>query len=515
MPSRAHHRVFIVFAMLYAVACGSGASESGANPASTDMSGGADGGPIANDSGQPAPMLDANSDFTFAAADSGDPNLLVADDAIAPLDSNSAGFVGCATDTESATQLPLDMYFMLDTSGSMDDLVADRQSKWSAVASAISSFVNDPASAGLGVGVQYFPMAPSGVPPTCASDADCGGWGPCILNLCDDDSGSSCNSDDDCAGVACVGSAACQYDANVSCDAPGQSCGQDENGFELGACQPAPGVCAQGDSCAVADYQAPAIAIAPLPANAAAIVASLAARSPGGGTPTSPALQGAIAQASAYAAAHPGHTVVAVLATDGIPNEVTGATAAQCEAAPQSPTSGPGSAVAEVADIAAAGLAETPSIKTFGIGVFTPDDVASGRAALQAIAAAGGTTAPFIVQTSAGASDVAMSFEAALTAIRGTSLPCRYAVPRPQTGTPDWGLVNTRFTASSGAVSTVSYVDGPQGCDPVAGGWYYDVDPAEGGVPGTIDICPATCSVFEGDPDGRVDIVIGCRTVVP
>jgi hypothetical protein len=61
---------------------------------------------------------------------------------------------GCAADTELAKELPLDLYFMIDTSDSMDDLVAAHESKWNAVVSAMNAFVNDQGSAGIGVGVQ-------------------------------------------------------------------------------------------------------------------------------------------------------------------------------------------------------------------------------------------------------------------------------------------------------------------------------------------------------------------------
>jgi len=77
-------------------------------------------------------------------------------------------FVGCATDTQRGKQLPLDLYVMLDTSGSMNDLVGPQRSKWDAVSAAITAFVNDPGSAGIGVGVQCFPKTalPRRVPRT-------------------------------------------------------------------------------------------------------------------------------------------------------------------------------------------------------------------------------------------------------------------------------------------------------------------------------------------------------------
>ena len=112
-----------------------------------------------------------------------------------------------------------------------------------------------------------------------------------------------------------------------------------------------------------------AIAAASLPAAGAAIKASLAAHNPNGNTPTSQALAGAIDQAKAYAKANPGHAVVAVLATDGQPDECN-------------PDDASG-----IAALAAAALAGTPSVKTFVIGVFTQGDT-TGPATVNQIAKA-------------------------------------------------------------------------------------------------------------------------------
>ncbi|MBI4705052.1 MAG: VWA domain-containing protein [Deltaproteobacteria bacterium] len=59
---------------------------------------------------------------------------------------------GCATDTIESEPLPLDMYIMLDQSGSMAG------AKWKAVTSALGSFAANPDLADLGVGLQYFPL---------------------------------------------------------------------------------------------------------------------------------------------------------------------------------------------------------------------------------------------------------------------------------------------------------------------------------------------------------------------
>jgi hypothetical protein len=434
---------------------------------------------------------------------------------------DDAAFVGCATQSVQAKPIPLDLYFMLDTSGSMDDLVANGQSKWSQVSAAIAAFASDSASAGLGMGVQYFPLAAAGVPASCSSDAECGASGPCITAMCDDGSATPCQSDDDCFAAFCLPVAACADDLNTLCSVPGTSCGKDANGFALGACQVTAGACANGDSCAERDYETPAVGIDSLSSVGPAILRSLSTHLPHGDTPTVAALQGAIQGAEAYATAHPGHKVVAVLATDGMPNEVMDQNSNQCATASPSSASGPGSTIAEVAAVAAAGLAMTPAVQTFGIGVFTPDDLASGTSALQRIAAAGGTTQPYIITTEGAAGDVEEQFSTALKQIRGTALPCQFQVPTLTTTAaeiPDFSRLNVLVTMTSGDASTyastLAYVGSRDACDPATGGWYYDADPAQGTPPTAIETCPATCNSLQNDGASRVDIVLGCQTVL-
>jgi hypothetical protein len=242
-----------------------------------------------------------------------------------------------------------------------------------------------------------------------------------------------------------------------------------------------------GDSCASGDYETPAVAIAPLPGVATAITASLAAHQPNGNTPTVTALQGAIDQARAFAIANPGHSVVAVLATDGIPDECGSTTAM-------------GDAGSEVAQVAASGLQGSPSIKTFAIGIFTPDAVTNGTAFLNQVATSGGTDQSFVVSS---APDMEQQLTKAFNAIRTTALPCRYSVPAGDGGPLDFNRVNIEYTSGAGATSRLPYVrDGSQ-CG-ASGGWYYDVDPSQGAPPSTILVCPSTCTALSTDSNGEV-----------
>ena len=451
-----------------------------------------DGGSKEGDDGGGGPVVDQPG----ADGGGGGGGTFAPSDASLSLDA----FVGCATHTQVAMQLPLDLYFMLDSSGSMSDLAGAQQSKWSDVVAAMTAFVKDPASAGIGVGLQYFPLTAGGVPTSCTSSAQCGSAGPCLLNACDFNHFTAvvpCDTRADCQNYACNPVGACQYDHNTVCPASqaGQSCGMDANGFALGNCQTfAASTCVLGDSCATTDYATPAVAIAPLPGVAVAVTGSLASHQPNGNTPTSAALQGAIDQAKTFSTANPGHTVVAVLATDGIPDECT-------------PNTIPG-----IAQLATAGLNGNPSVKTFTIGVFAPNGIAQGTTALNQIATAGGTGHAFIINSTA--QNVEQQFAAALNAIRGASLPCQYALPVPEAGVPDYDKVNVEFTSGTGAGVTVPYVETAAKCNASTGGWYYDVDPAEAGTPTAILACPATCSTLKGDVKGSIGVVLGCQTII-
>ena len=243
-----------------------------------------------------------------------------------------------------------------------------------------------------------------------------------------------------------------------------------------------------------APYAAPAVEVAALPGAATVLTTSLGAHMPDGLTPTSGALTGAISHAQALAKANGGHRVVTLLATDGLPSECTPAD-----------TMG-------VASIAAAGLAGTPSISTFVIGVFAPDEALDAQTTLDAIAAAGGTKQAFVI--SSQQSNVEQVFLTALNSVRTAALSCEFKVPTAAAGqTLDYYAVNVQFTSGAGQTATIGNVHDKTACDARQGGWYYDVDPAKG-TPANISICDTSCTQLRGDPAGRVDVLVGCKTEV-
>lgn len=63
----------------------------------------------------------------------------------------------CAATSQRAKSVPLDIVTMFDQSISMDDPVSN-ETKWSAVTSALTGFLNSPSSNGVGMSIQYFPI---------------------------------------------------------------------------------------------------------------------------------------------------------------------------------------------------------------------------------------------------------------------------------------------------------------------------------------------------------------------
>ena len=102
-----------------------------------------------------------------------------------------------------------------------------------------------------------------------------------------------------------------------------------------------------------------------------------------------------------------------------------------------------------------------------------------------------------------------------LAEIRGRALPCEFTIPAPAAGagTIDYGMVNLGFQGAAGSTD-VLYAGSMDRCDPVDGGWYYDVDPATGQQPTRVVVCPATCAKFKSEPSATVNLRFGCKTRV-
>jgi hypothetical protein len=261
-------------------------------------------------------------------------------------------------------------------------------------------------------------------------------------------------------------------------------------------------VCVHETLCDQTSYATPAVEFAALPGAAGALVASINAQMPRGETPSRPALRGAIDHARTWAMTNPGHSVVVVLATDGLPTDCSNGNAIH-------PTST--AEVDEVVAVATDGL--NLGISTFVVGVFAASDTAA-PANLNRIAVAGGTNHAFMVDASGSAVD--MQFAEALNAIRRSRLGCEFQIPPPPAGDRlDFDKVNVVLHDPMNMTSTKlpRVLGGLDLCDEAGGGWYYDPDPAAG-TPTRIIACPATCGMLTSTRDGEVDIELGCEQVV-
>jgi hypothetical protein len=433
--------------------------------------------------------IDSNPGLAGQWSAAGNPGLAGAAGMSAPPD------FSCAKRTEEGRRVPVDMYIMLDRSDSMSGVTGTGETKWDAMRAALTRFVSDPRSAGLSVGLQYFPLGKAGVPTQCTTDAECGQGAPCRTRLCQPPPGVTmfqpifCTSNAQCPADSpgCIDFGVCSRNDALVCFEPGvrRACALD------GDCLDVISVCEGYASCAVADYATPAVPIAELPGAAGQISASLAAATPIGLTPTSAALQGALQQARERATAEPTHRVIAVLATDGLPTDCA-------------PTD-----VEGVADIARVAFAGDPKLATYVIGVFSPEET-DARTNLDIWARAGGTPGAFILDPT---QDVNAQFIDALEKIRGGTLACEYMLPpSPEGNELDLGLVNVEVVSDS-MTRPLRYVGDAGSCGRAEFGWHYDADPATGKAT-KIVTCSTTCDLLK-TTSGKVEIKLGCKTLGP
>lgn len=241
-------------------------------------------------------------------------------------------------------------------------------------------------------------------------------------------------------------------------------------------------------SCRADDYATPAVPLGALPGQSASLIASLAAAEPTGETPTGAAVRGACSYARQAVAARPGHEVVVLLVTDG---------------EPQAPlTSAKGTCNPTLEDaVAAANECRTGStpIRTFVLGV------GPSLQKLNQIAAAGGTSQAYLVESGGGAEVLQ-----ALNRIRtDAQIPCALQLPQSSAAALDLDTVNLVYADEACTMTTIGMVQGAAACSPQVGGWYYD-DPAR---PTSIRLCDTSCNQVSG-PGGQLKVSVGCRTQV-
>lgn len=237
------------------------------------------------------------------------------------------------------------------------------------------------------------------------------------------------------------------------------------------------------------DYATPKVALTT--ASDASFVNAIESTAPAGGTPTVPALQGAIAYAEKVAAERPGEKTVVVFVTDGEPGfMIDGQFVPGCQNVTNT--------VENAASIAAA--AKAKNIPTYVIGVGPSLDK------LNTVAEAGGTTSALMVNIS-DPSTVAGQIRDGLNDIRKREATCDFAVPPPPAGeTLDPYAVNVVLAKGDGSQSVLAY---SKECSD-SSGWRYDDVKA----PTRIMLCGSSCNDVKAEAEGKISIAFGCKTKI-
>ena len=398
----------------------------------------------------------------------------------------------CGGESQPARLVPLDLFIMLDASSSMDyQLENSPITKWKAVTQALVDFVEKASMEELSIGLQVFPHIRTQVPKTCMTNPSCGSFGPCrIPHICDNlhqEGGvdRQCTIADDCIEGSSVGECVPQGYCGGN---PNRLCIPGYEGVckgDFSECNEAPGACAGRQSCSVADYATPTVPLTPHADAFQPMKEAIEAIGTEGATPTGAALQGAVNYMNARLAQYPDNRAVVLLVTDGLPTD--------CEPVD----------ISGIADIAASAA---PKVTTYVIGVFEDEIAAEAQKNLNAIAAAGQTSTAFVLKTSG---DVGAELTNTLASIRSHYISCEYPIPVPTEGQFRPDFVNIEHVEGE-SVETIGRVDNLEKCG--NGGWYYERD--EYTIPTRIHLCPETCADVQGNPDARVDVRLGCATVI-
>ncbi|MEM9068294.1 MAG: hypothetical protein AAGE52_07295 [Myxococcota bacterium] len=409
----------------------------------------------------------------------------------APPDVFDAG-PSCIPFRAEARLASLDIFLMVDSSGSMEGATSSGITKAEAITDAMRSFVSAPDSTGLGMALTFFPFEDLDVPEFCSNDAQCGMEDACISpDICLPSGSGFCFEDSDCGdGDACARLGRCGMDEFELCLDIGDVCdGDGSRCVDFGFCE-------NRTSCEVGDYASPQVDLGLLPENGSAIVRALETRELTGGTPTLPALQGGIQRAAAWSEENPGSKVIFLLATDGFP--------AACDPTIDPINPDPMGGIEAPAMIAAEGAAM--GIQTFVIGVFAPEEEVDARRNLSQLAVAGGSDEALVVTTDEPVSETLLAI---LDDLRREVRTCVYAIPAAGV-LPDPRELEVRILPPMGPPIELSRVDNEMGCDPMLGGFYFQQDIDMGARPGFVELCPASCSITAASSDFVVEMQGAC-----
>ena len=410
-----------------------------------------------------------------------------------PIDVFDAGM--CIPFRSRAELASLDIFVLMDTSGSMTGETESGETKAEAVSRAMTEFVFARESEGLSVALTFFPFEDIEVPEYCSNDAQCGmpdaclepdiclpsGTQFCLTSADCDEPGDFCEPLGRCGGVVGGDPELC---LNI-----GDPCGDGTRCIDFGLCE-------NRTSCDASDYTRPEVPLAELPGNARPFSNALAAREFVGGTPTLPALTGVLNRARSRSRMSPGSKVIVLLATDGFP--------AACDPEVDFLNPDPMLGIDRPAEIAAMGVVD--GIQTFVIGVFGPEEEDDARRNLTRLAIAGGTDEALVITTDMPVTEELLRV---LGELRTEVRTCVYAIPA-EGAVPDPRDLIVRLIEGDGGVQELRRVDDEAGCDPDRGGYYFQQDIEMGARPGFVELCPASC-IIAARSDVIVEMEAGCR----
>jgi len=460
----------------------------------------------------------------------------------------------CLGEARAAERIGLDMFLMLDLSGSMLDPLpavgraAGATNKWDAVRASLESFVQAPETSEIGIGLQYFPQSNPGVSFACSSSAQCG-EGACTNTLCvihaqsggadgaapleflrgAGDQGTLCRTDLDCPGVgescqsllgACVFPAGALVDhpegrfANVS-DSPQTSfvsarCSStaDCEGVPgtrcetVGLCSLSPVQCSDSVPCAPGAGQCQ-----PFPYTCSNFTSCDTARYAEPGVAIDRSSTRADQLISSLRAQVPlgatptGPALAGALAqSQSWANQHPERQMVTVLATDGFPTVCEPLEIPELAELARGGL----PVRTFVIGVFSDEDLdTDGRERLDQIASAGGSERALVVNT---AGDLTSEFLAALNQIRSTAVSCDFSLDAG--ARLDFDRVNLRLLDAAGSARELLNVGDAAACGDQPG-WHYVRD--DSGVPVQVSVCPSSCEELRSGK-ASAELQIGCAT---
>ncbi len=399
----------------------------------------------------------------------------------------------CVVFNSVAALAPADLFMMLDTSGSMAFQLDNGDTKWNAVTGALGTFFADGDSAGMDASLSFFPIVDNGIAAYCNGDFECGAPNSCFPRKVCPNALRGCFEDSDCANFGFPGET-CQRLGRCPND-PGQPfCVQSGDGgltCNSGPCVPTGG-CDNRFTCDANAYVPSQSGLISLPQGAASLQGILNARPLDGGTPSLPAISGVIQAAVNNGVTRPNHKSFVLLVTDGLPTV--------CD--PDLYGVNQEAAIANL--VAAAGVGFAEDIQTFVIGVFTPVEQVQAEQNLGDIALAGGTDEAFIISTQ---SNVSGELLQALNEVRAEIQACEFELVTDGE-TVDFNTVWVRVFPDGGNPVWVAYVESAAGCDPAAGGFYYDVPPEQG--PSRVVLCPRTCDLLLASEEPLVEVFTSC-----